>query len=213
MIKPTPVSLPTYLAGLGAATLLATTSNAAVVTMDVSSISGPNAGIPSESLLEISMSDLTDGALTVPLQGFNASLGVGLGTGPSTSFSIATGSGKASPVRFSDGDTIDSGDQFSTDFTRTVFYYPTEEAIAPDWGPGSYLGFKVDENDTDTYYGWLEITWDSDTQVFQILSGAYESTPGVGISVPRAIPEPSSLALLALGASGLAALRRRKKAA
>ena len=78
------------------------------------------------------------------------------------------------------------------------------------------MGFK-------TYggsYGWLEVTWDSVSQDFQIYSGAYESVANVAILAgdtggSAAVPEPgqvaSSLLLLALGAAGVAIQRQRAK--
>jgi hypothetical protein len=81
---------------------------------------------------------------------------------------------------------------------------------APDFGPGSYIGFRSANN----HYGYLEVTWTSATNTFEVLSGAYESQPGVGIRAgAAAIPEPSSAAL-SLGALAAGVfVRRRKQAA
>ena len=64
------------------------------------------------------------------------------------------------------------------------------------------------------HYGYLEVTWTSATDTFQILSGAYESVAGVGITAGAApVPEPST-AVLSLGALAAGAfIRRRKQAA
>ena len=48
-----------------------------------------------------------------------------------------------------------------------------------------------------------------------ITEAYYNTTPGAAISVgqvPQAVPEPSSMALLGLGAAGVAAWRARRKA-
>ena len=69
------------------------------------------------------------------------------------------------------------------------------------------MGFKTAQGN----YGWLEVTWNAKASEFEILSGAYESTPGVSI-LAGAVPEPSS-SLLALVAGGAALTRRRRQRA
>jgi len=68
-----------------------------------------------------------------------------------------------------------------------------------------------------THYGWIATSANiSDTAVELRISGwAYESTPNTAIQTgeagPVATPEPSSLALFALGAAGIAAVMRRRR--
>jgi hypothetical protein len=81
---------------------------------------------------------------------------------------------------------------------------------SPNFGAGSFLGFC-----SGGQYGWLEVTWNSSTQVFEILGGAFEAVAGVGIEAGAVavVPEPASV----LGTIGLLAggafVRRRKMAA
>ena len=209
-------SLQIYLAGLGAATLLATTSNAAVVMMDVSSISGNSSERFTTTRTDVNLSSLTAGGLTGSLTIWNGGwfadgeyIGLNAGSGTEIAFNGAV----TSPKAFRVGEMIDGNSSFTNDHSSSLFfyrYYYSSASAAPSWGEGSYLGF-VSNSDGDNYYGWLEVTWDQGTKTFQILSGAYESEANLGILV--GIPEPSSLALLAAGAAGVAALRRRKKAA
>ncbi len=86
--------------------------------------------------------------------------------------------------------------------------------IAPQMNLNSsdnYLGFMfVNEDNSDlVHYGWLQLEFGATAGDRAIVRYAYESDAGVSITVPSAIPEPSTLALLALGATGLIARRRR----
>jgi len=62
-----------------------------------------------------------------------------------------------------------------------------------------------------THYGWVKIH-DNDGNLTLVRAG-YETDPRGAITTPSLVPEPGSLALLAAGAAGVLALRRRKKAA
>lgn len=82
--------------------------------------------------------------------------------------------------------------------------------------PG-FIGLQFESNG-NTHYGWVRLRID-DLDLIQlgganiadatVIDWAYEDTPGAAISA-GAVPEPSALALLALGATGLASVRRRK---
>jgi len=215
MTKSTPSSLPIYLAGLGAATVLASTSNAAVVMLDVSSIFGKNNGgvSPGDPYGERFALSSTSGGLEVNFQLWDSRY-IGIqgvhGTGIAVAYNPQTYN-MVNPKAFGIGTIIDSSSIFTGDIQKTAFYYQSDGLSASSLGAGSYLGF-VTTISSNNYYGWLEVTWDADMQIFQILSGAYESQANMGIEA-GAIPEPSSLALLAAGAAGVATLRRRKKAA
>ncbi len=58
------------------------------------------------------------------------------------------------------------------------------------------------------HFGWIRVDIDNSAGTFLIKDWAYEDVPEVGIPA-GAIPEPGTLGLLAAGACGLAAMRRR----
>ena len=70
---------------------------------------------------------------------------------------------------------------------------------------GKYLGvsFLIEG---ETHYGWVQIDVNDDATQATINGYAYQDIAGTGAHTP----EPGSLALLALGAAGIAARRRRK---
>jgi hypothetical protein len=80
--------------------------------------------------------------------------------------------------------------------------------------PPGQFGFRF-TNASDTYYGWGSLALDFSKpmgQGFVITEAYYNTTPGGAINVgavPQAVPEPSSMALLGLGAAGVAAWRRK----
>lgn len=88
-------------------------------------------------------------------------------------------------------------------------------AVTPPAGNSTYLGFKFTSNNpegnvgTVPLYGWARVNFTSGGPA-NLVSYAYE-TSGGSIAA-GAVPEPSSLSMLALGAFGLTQLRRRRAA-
>ncbi len=100
------------------------------------------------------------------------------------------------------------------------------KTVGHNWANQSgYLGFKFLSN-SNTYFGWahLKVTADAITgETASISQFAYDTCPNEGIaagqthnsntcSQPTNTPEPGTLSLLAMGAVGLFALRRKKLA-
>jgi len=122
-------------------------------------------------------------------------------------FAFAGSNSAASPTNFALNDAIGSSASWQSNPYTTLFQ--TGPYNSPDFGPGSYMGFETAQGN----YGWLEVTWDSKLSQFEILSGAYESTPGTAILAgATGVPEASS-SLLALVAGGAAFARRRRQRA
>ena len=82
--------------------------------------------------------------------------------------------------------------------------------------PGQF-GFRFSIGEFQ-HYGWGSLVIDGSTagQGFKITEAYYQTAAGTPISVgqvPQAVPEPSSMALLAIGAAGVTAWRARRKKA
>jgi hypothetical protein len=74
-------------------------------------------------------------------------------------------------------------------------------------GTRGYAGVMFDIPGGSPHFAYLDISVEPDSSSATIYGGAYESLANTPIQVP--VPEPGSLVLLAGGATGLAAWRRR----
>lgn len=77
-------------------------------------------------------------------------------------------------------------------------------------GTRGYAGVQFDIPGGSPHFGYLDVAVDQTGNKLTLYGGAYESQTGVGIAA-GAVPEPSGLALLAMGAAGLAAWRRKSR--
>jgi hypothetical protein len=207
--------LASYLTVGVTGSLLATAhSDAAIVMIDLTNvggndITGNNGGVAAGSQLTISN---WLGAGTGRLEIFNnTSSGKYWGLdGDFYLFFAVNGSSFASPRNFGASTTIDGSSTWSGDAKKTTFKYYS--STSPDFGAGSFMGFRFGSS-SSWNYGYFEVTWNSSTNTFQILSGAYESTANTSIlagATAGAVPGGgvSAMALMALGGG---AFRRRSR--
>jgi hypothetical protein len=211
--KPTNVGdrLGGYLTAVVSVGTLAGTADAAIVNIDISAFDGPNANLPTGGFLPMAL---------VPgnpmnwynVSPFDGSTGVAAQwNGPLNLAMKADGFGL---FKFATGATIGAAANWASDF-NSYTYFNYAGIKQPDWGSGSFIGFQANSNSTPLY-GWLEVTWDSQNNIFEFLSGAYEDSGAsilAGAGAVSVIPEPSSaLATIGLLAGGMM-IRRRKQAA
>jgi hypothetical protein len=210
--------LAAYLAtGIGAGIVATPAADAAIVNIDLTdtgfNIDGVNAG------LSYGIGSYTNKP-NFPISGggtiraFNSDI---KGVTGLDGLHFAVGSGFPDPVKFTLNQSIDSSGTWDAGWNANRSHFKFGSYESPDFGPGSYMGFKTVQGN----YGWLEVTWAQATDTFQIYSGAYESVANVAILAgdtgggTSAVPEPgqvaSSLLLLALGAAGVAIQRQRAK--
>ena len=205
--------LAAYLAtGIGAGIVATPVAEAAIVTIDTNGfgLDGPNAGLSPGGITYNPNFPISGGGSLAATNGYYSATGI-IGY-DDLQFATSSSLSSPSPVNFTINQSIGSLANWN-DGSSNIFKYGPYES--PDFGPGSYMGFKTAQGNL----GWLEVTWDSDSEVFEIYSGAYESVAGVPIAAgdpgTSAVPEPgqvaSSLLLLALGAAGVAIQRQRAK--
>jgi len=196
-----------FLAMLVAAGLLfsAGTAQAGLISINIGptgfNIGGINGGVAGNNVRSVSDFPISGNAMNL----WNYSFLQGMI--PQNGLGFATGISGASPVKFSLNGLIDSSSSYNTSGQESAFRRPAG-VVSPDFGSGSYMGFRTSQNN----YGWLEVTWTASSSEFQILSGAYESTPNVAVLAgAAAVPEPSTCAslLAGLACGGYSLFRRR----
>jgi hypothetical protein len=195
-------------AGVGAGIVGTAPADAGIVLIDIGSsgfnIGGINAGLGAEGYTVKNDFPLAGGGQLSLSNGYNIFWGLSGGGG----LALAASTTDVSPTNFTVSETIGGSTVFQTSEYRTMFRAGPSTA-SPNFGAGSYMGFRTAQNN----YGWLEVTWNSTSNEFQILSGAYESTANTPITV-GAVPEPTTIALTGVAALalGAGAIRRSRKA-
>ena len=225
-------------ASVGAGCLGTQSTEAAIVSIDLTNVNGQNftgvnAGLSPGDFRQFYMDFGTAGILKFYAKNRENNtyryIGLQAIRGPvSLSYGgLANGGTNNTPTQFDLGNTIGgSASAFApgTYGVNALFYYQFYGAphAAPNFD--GYLGFLSSGDDgegTNGVYGWIKATWDGTD--FQLYSAAYESTPGVAIMAgdtgsAAAVPEidPSGLASalsLVMGSAAMLEQRRRKRAA
>ena len=212
-----------FAAGVGASMLATANSDAAIQVIDIGSfgIGGINGGVASGTRAPVYNFPVPyAGAIRLwnsfeyfgPVYTGLSSYGAGA--------EFAYNGGSASPRNFSGGASIGADSNFSNLISETAFRIdfppaPQYSSVSADFNSGSYMGFRFAASEEGYNYGWLEVTWNSTSNQFQILAGAYEDsldTPILaGATGPAAVPEPGTWAAAALLAGGAAFARWRSK--
>lgn len=207
--------LEAYLAAGVGALGLAASSEAGVVIIDLTGYTGDNMGIaPGPGAYPAGRFTSTTLIPGSTFLGFNNVYGLYTGLSvqgvPSGGILATTGNGILDvPINVGPGVAIGpSSGTFEMGYSTTVFRN-NSRAVA-DFGPNSFLGFRTAADQ----YGYIEVLWTSSTDTFKLISAAYESTPFTSIVTPggaAAVPEPSSMAVVALLVGGTALRQWRKK--
>ena len=94
-------------------------------------------------------------------------------------------------------------------FTGSMAYGAANPNAQFNSASGKFIGLQFPTG-ANNYNAWVRVDVNNTAGSFNVVDWAYENVPGVGI-VTGVVPEPvSSLGLLAAGAAGVAALRRRR---
>jgi len=201
--------LEAYLA-VGVSSLgLASSASAGVISIDLSGLTGANAGVAAGGYKILSNFPVS-GDTAYLLNGYGSKTVTGIAFNQS---GIATlDNGNARPKNFAAGATIDGNNLFNTGYASVGFR--AFGSVSADVGANSFLGFKTDNG----RFGYIEVTWTAATNTFFLQSTAYESEIGVAILANATsgggggeVPEPASGAIAVLLMGGTALRQWRKK--
>lgn len=177
-------------------TLTAVAGGAAEITLD----GGAEAAIVTGSFAGLSGSTFSIGFTSIPGGGTAVANWYGFWSFSSQDLKAAqTAAGDSNDMVDVGGGSVGAGNNFGDYGTLTANF-------------DGYLGFRFDNGatPTDKHYGWVRATGDASGAVLTLNEWGYESDVNTAIEA-GAVPEPSSLALLALGACAMGSYRRRQK--
>jgi hypothetical protein len=196
------------LAAVAGITSFAQNAQAELITINIGSfgIGGTNGGVSDGNVTLVTGFPISGSDMLIA----NKYFGFISGLSGDNGLAFASGDDPATPVKFGLNASIGSGSSY---FSGNQSTFKHLGVTSPDFGPGSYMGFKTSQGN----YGWLEVTWTASSGEFRILSGAYESVAGTPILAgagPAPIPEPGTWAAMAIFAGGAAyaGWRRRNSA-
>ena len=199
----------------------ASQANADLITLDLTGLSLSTRTTPINGNLFFDVNATSPGAAvgTAFFAGADFYFKNSSGGGTMTAGIVGTGStlnaivvSKFDAVRFTTSDNIGPSAAKFLNFAFIAFQSTggTSGNFAP--GDTGYIGLRFTFADpSDIHYGWANITLNNDYTVTLNALG-YESDANTAAHVEAAaIPEPSTIALLALGAVGVAAFRKRQR--
>jgi len=103
----------------------------------------------------------------------------------------------------------DNANDFSRNFDLGVAVQPGPPTGEWVGATNAFLGMMVDVPNSSPHFGWVRLSVDDDLGI-TLHDFAVESDSEKAILAGAGIPEPGSLGLLALGAAGLLAWRKRR---
>jgi hypothetical protein len=134
---------------------------------------------------------------------FPAKLPAGATIGPLQSYGNAFNGNVSNQLIDEDYDDNGSFESYTGNFTADNVVGNTE-----------YIGVKFHLNDNqfdDLHYGWIGLDIQNAADLTGVVTGyAYDTGADAPIQAGAGVPEPSALALLALGAAGMAVRRKQR---
>ena len=202
--------LGAFLAVVVGAIGLGASSQAAVVSVDLTGFTADNMGASNGNYR---FCYAIPGVELFAANAWQGNSGLTINNGGGITGFLATGSTGTThvPINVGPGVAIGASSGVFTD-SLSATSFKSNFRTAPDFGPNSFLGFRTPAGQ----YGYIEVLWTTSTNTFKWVSAAYESDAGVAIQTPSgggggAVPEPASGAVVALLMGGTALRQWRKK--